>query len=51
MFDQMGLSRTLLHPSWAPFEGIVPEAAATPVGEIVLPITFGIQENFLMESI
>jgi hypothetical protein len=31
-FDQMGLSRSLLHPSQAPFHGIVPNAAATPVG-------------------
>jgi hypothetical protein len=27
-FDQMGLSRSLLRPSWAPFHGIVPGAAA-----------------------
>jgi hypothetical protein len=31
-FDQMGLSRSLLCPSQAPFHGIVPGAAATPVG-------------------
>jgi hypothetical protein len=31
-FDQMGLSRCLLHPSRAPFHGIVPGVAATPVG-------------------
>jgi hypothetical protein len=31
-FDQMGFSRSLLRPSWAPFHGIVPGAAATPVG-------------------
>jgi hypothetical protein len=30
-FDQMGLSRSLLCPSQAPFHGIVPGAAATPV--------------------
>jgi hypothetical protein len=31
-FDEMGLSRSLLHPSGAPFYGIVPGAAATPIG-------------------
>jgi hypothetical protein len=31
-FDQMGLSRSLLHPSRAPVHGIVPGAVATPVG-------------------
>jgi hypothetical protein len=46
IFDQMGLSRSFLHPNRAPFHGIVLGAAATPVGQIVLPITFGTQENF-----
>jgi hypothetical protein len=44
-FDHMGLSRSLLHTSRAPFHGIVPGAAATPVGQISLPITFRTQEN------
>jgi hypothetical protein len=48
-FDQMGLSRYGLHPSWAPFHGIVPGAAATPIGQITLPVTFGTQENFRIE--
>jgi hypothetical protein len=50
-FDQMGLSRSMLRPSRAPFHGIVPGAAATPVCQIVLPVTFGTQENFRAESI
>jgi hypothetical protein len=50
-FDQMGLSRALLHPSWTPFHGIVPSAAATPVGHITLPVTFGTRENFHMENL
>jgi hypothetical protein len=50
-FDQMGLSRSLLRPSRAPFHGIVPGAAATPVGQIILPITFGTSENFYTETI
>jgi hypothetical protein len=50
-FDQMGLSRSLLHTSRAPFHGIVPGAAATPVGQISLTVTFGTQENFRTETI
>jgi hypothetical protein len=45
-FDQMGLSRSVLHPRWAPFCRIVPGAAATPIGHITLLVTFGTQENF-----
>jgi hypothetical protein len=50
-FDQMGLSISLLHPSWAPFHGIVPSEAVTPIGQISLPITFGTWENFCTETI
>jgi hypothetical protein len=47
----MGLSRSLLHPSQAPLYGIVPGVAATPVGQISLPVTFRTRENFRTESI
>jgi hypothetical protein len=47
----MGLSRSRLCPSRAPFHGMVPGAAATPVGQITLPVTFGTQENFCSETI
>jgi hypothetical protein len=50
-FDQMGLSRSRLCPSRAPFHGMVPGAAATPVGQITLLVTFGTQENFCSETI
>jgi hypothetical protein len=50
-FDQIGLSRSLLHPSHAPFDGIVPRATSTPVGQITLPITFGTRENFYTENL
>jgi hypothetical protein len=50
-FNQMRLSRSLLHTSRAPFYGIVPGAAATPVGQISLPVTFEIRENFCTETI
>jgi hypothetical protein len=36
-FDQMGLPRTALQPSRAPFHRIVPDAATTPIGQITLP--------------
>jgi hypothetical protein len=47
----MGLSRSLLYPSRAPFYGIVPGAAATPIGQISLPVTFRTWENFCTEII
>jgi hypothetical protein len=50
-FDQMGLSRSLLCPSRAPFHSIVPSATATPIGQIALPVTFGTWENFRTETI
>jgi hypothetical protein len=50
-FNQMGLSRSLLHPSWTPFHDIVPGAVATPVGQIFHPVTFGTRENFHTENI
>jgi hypothetical protein len=50
-FDQMGISRSLLRTSWAPFYGIVHGAVVTPVGQISLPVTFRTQENFCTETI
>jgi hypothetical protein len=50
-FDQMGLSKSLLCPSRAPFHGIVPGIAATPIGQISLPVTFGTRENFQTKNI
>jgi hypothetical protein len=50
-YDQMGLSRSLLCPSQAPFHGIIIGAAATPIGQISLPVTFRTQENFCTETI
>jgi hypothetical protein len=40
-----------MHSSWAPFHGIVPSAAATPISQIVLPMTFKTRQNFRMEII
>jgi hypothetical protein len=50
-FDHMGLSRSLLCTSWAPFHGIVPSTAATPIGQISLPISFRTRANFQTENI
>jgi hypothetical protein len=50
-FDQMGLSRTMLHPNRALFHGIVPGAAATPISQITLLVTFGTQENLCTENL
>jgi hypothetical protein len=50
-FDQMGFSRSLPHPSRAPFHDIISSVAATPVGQISLPMTFGTRENFRTETV
>jgi hypothetical protein len=39
------------HPSKAPFYGIVPGNAATPLGSVVLPVTFGMKDNYHTEFI
>jgi hypothetical protein len=50
-FDQMGLFRSLLRTSRAPFHSIVPGAVVAPIGQISLPVTFGTRENFRTETI
>jgi hypothetical protein len=50
-FDQMRLSRSLLHPSWVPFHGIVLGTTAAPIGQISLSITFRTWENIKTENI
>ena len=41
MLDKMGVDRTNLRPTRAPFHSIVLEKQAMPLGQIDLPITFG----------
>jgi hypothetical protein len=41
----------MLNPSRAPFYGIVPGNAATPLGLVVLPVTFGMKDNYHTEYI
>jgi hypothetical protein len=49
---KMGLDLTgMLVPSKSPFYGIVPGNAAHPLGTVVLPVTFGMRENYRIEFI
>jgi hypothetical protein len=49
---KMGLNISkMLTPSKAPFYGIISGNAATPLGSVVLPVTFGIEENYRTEYI
>jgi hypothetical protein len=49
---KMGLDLTdMLVPSKSPFYSIVPGNTAHPLGMVVLPVTFGIRENYRTEFI
>jgi hypothetical protein len=49
---KMGLDISkMLTPSKAPFYGIVPDNAATPLGLVVLLVTFGMKNNYRTEYI
>jgi hypothetical protein len=49
---QMGLDISkMLTPSKAPFYGIIPGNAATPLRSVVLPVTFGTKDNYHTEYI
>jgi hypothetical protein len=47
--DDMGISRSALRPSTAPFHGVIPGMEALPIGQIDLPVTFGDERNFCTE--
>ncbi|XP_012699100.1 uncharacterized protein LOC105913772 [Setaria italica] len=47
--DAMGIKRSCLHPSAAPFHGIVPGKRAMPLRQIDLPVTFGTSSNYRKE--
>jgi hypothetical protein len=49
MLDEMGMPRSALRPSTAPFHGVVPGIEALPLGQIDLPVTFGDVRNFRTE--
>jgi hypothetical protein len=49
--DEMGIPRSALRPSTAPFHGVVPGIEALPLGQIDLPVTFGDVWNFHTETL
>jgi hypothetical protein len=49
--DDMGIPRSALRPSMAPFHGVIPGIEALPLGQIDLPITFGDVRNFHTETL
>ena len=51
MLDEMGIDQTRLHPTRAPFHGIMPRKHAIPLGQIDLPVTFGDQFNYRTETL
>jgi hypothetical protein len=49
--DAMGLNRSRIRPTGAPFHGVVPGKQAIPPRQIDLPITFGDLANYMMETL
>jgi hypothetical protein len=49
--DDMGIPRSQLRPSTAPFHGVVPRMEALPIGQIYLPLMFGDLQNFRTETL
>jgi hypothetical protein len=49
--DDMGIPRSALRPSTAPFHGVVPGIYALPLGQINLPVTFRDVRNFCRETL
>jgi hypothetical protein len=49
--NEMGISRSALRPSTAPFHGVIPGIEALPLGQIDLPVTFGDVRNFRTETL
>jgi hypothetical protein len=49
--DDMGIQRSTLRPSTAPFYGVVNGMEALPIGQIDLPVPFGDVRKFRMETL
>jgi hypothetical protein len=49
MLDDMGIPRSALRPSTAPFHRVIPGMEALPIGQIDLPVAFGDVRNFRTE--
>ncbi|XP_066324540.1 uncharacterized protein [Miscanthus floridulus] len=47
----MGIDRSRIRPTRAPFHGIVPGKQAIPIGQIDLPVTFGNPSNYRIETL
>ena len=51
MLDELGIDRTCLRPTRAPFHDIVLGKQAMPLGQIDLPVTFGDLFNYRTETL
>ena len=49
--DAMGINRSCIRPTGAPFHGIVPGKQAVPLGQINLPVPFRNRTNYRMETL
>jgi hypothetical protein len=49
--DDMGIRRSVLRPSMAPFHGVIPGIEALPLGQIDLPVMFGDVRNFRTKTL
>ena len=49
--DAMGIDRSRIRPTGAPFHGIVPGRRAMPLGQINLPVTFGNPTNYRTKTL
>jgi hypothetical protein len=49
--DAMGIARSRIWPTRAPFHCIVPGKQAKPLRQIDLPVTFGDPSNFRIETL
>ena len=51
MLDAMGIDRSRIRSTRAPFHGIIPRKQAMPLWQIDPPVTFGNLTNYRMESL
>jgi hypothetical protein len=49
--DEMGIPRSALRPSMAPFHGVIPGIKMLPLRQIDLPVMFGDVRNFRTETL
>jgi hypothetical protein len=49
--DAMGIDRSCIRPTGAPFHGVISGKQAKPLGQIDLPVTFGDPSNFRTETL